>query len=1030
MKTKKDFERGSEWRQWDLHIHTPASFHWTGQRFEPDNWEKNRKLVDEMIEALNAAEPAVFTIMDYWTFDGWFNLKRRLKELGSPELKKKVFPGIELRLAAPTKRKCRLNAHVLFSDEIEDHILNEFKAGLELALGGRSLSEGSLIEYARKSHDAILSKIGSKKSEVIGDAEIALIAGSKIAEITCESYKRAISRVPNRQAIGFMPYDTSDGLDEVDWQENYAYFLSLFNSSPIFETRNIDRRCAFVGEETKGNSKWIKNFQYGLGNIPRLAVSGSDAHRFIGVKGDNDKRGYGDFPSGKITWIKADPNFLGLLQAIREPAKRSYIGVCPEKLQEIEKNKTFFIDRVNINKNSDATVSDSWFDGVSVPLNPDLVAIIGNKGNGKSALADIIALLGNAAHSNYFSFLVKERFRGKTGEPAKSFTATIRWLDDSEEKRCLNENPPSSSPQLVRYIPQGYFEKLCNSHASGQSFVLQKELETVIFDHADEAITLGALDFDQLVEQQEGRFRDQLNEYRKELSRINREIEFMEAQSQPEIRQHAQELFNLKKKQVEAHDKVKPDLMPNPSENLAPEQQKIAAVLDEIVDNLKKLDEQLLAVKKNYRLIAQKRNAINSVHDRIQILKRQYAQFQHETLSDFSLLNIGQTNIVSLVVDETGLATIELELSKQEKETLGNESKLKNEQENLLQQQFDLKAKLDEPQRLYQERLKAIEQWQAKLQEHIGSADSPETLEGLKARLAQLDKLPEELKAKRIRRIELTGEIFDVLNNQREARERLFKPVQDVIRENSLIRDKYRLQFLATLSASIDRLNSSLFDLIKQKGEFRGEDESRAVAKRLSEQYDFNLKEHVCGFVDEFSSKIHKAASNGDSDKIGVVSLLRKDRAAFEVYDLIFGLTYLEPKYSLLFQDAQIEQLSPGQRGALLLIFYLLVDKWHNPIIIDQPEENLDNETVVSLLVPVITEAKKRRQIIMVTHNPNLAVVCDAEQVIYSSFGRKEGFKISYLSGSIENPAINEHVINVLEGTKPAFNNRKNKYHK
>lgn len=171
------------------------------------------------------------------------------------------------------------------------------------------------------------------------------------------------------------------------------------------------------------------------------------------------------------------------------------------------------------------------------------------------------------------------------------------------------------------------------------------------------------------------------------------------------------------------------------------------------------------------------------------------------------------------------------------------------------------------------------------------------------------------------------------------------------------------------------------------------------------------------------------AAGSGGKSSIGIGSILRKDKVASDVYDLLFGLSFLEPRYSLLFQDAQIEQLSPGQRGALLLIFYLLVDKGRNPIILDQPEENLDNETVVSLLVPVLTEAKKRRQIIMVTHNPNLAVVCDAEQIIWSAFDRKNAAKISYVAGSIENPAINGHVVNVLEGTMPAFNNRSNKYH-
>ena len=138
---------------------------------------------------------------------------------------------------------------------------------------------------------------------------------------------------------------------------------------------------------------------------------------------------------------------------------------------------------------------------------------------------------------------------------------------------------------------------------------------------------------------------------------------------------------------------------------------------------------------------------------------------------------------------------------------------------------------------------------------------------------------------------------------------------------------------------------------------------------------------------------------------------------------------YIEPKYTLLFQDTPIEQLSPGQRGALLLIFYLLVDRGRNPIILDQPEENLDNETIVNLLVPVICEAKKNRQIIMVTHNPNLAVVCDAEQIIRASFDRRDQATIAYQSGSIEDGVINSHVVNVLEGTKDAFDNRSGKYH-
>jgi hypothetical protein len=132
--TKRKYERGSEWRQWDLHVHSPASFHWGGTRFESGGIDskKNRELIDEMIAALNKAQPAVYAVMDYWTFDGWFALKNRLQQAGSPQLQKTIFPGIELRLAAPTT--CRLNAHVLFSDEVADQVLHDFKSTLEVEI--------------------------------------------------------------------------------------------------------------------------------------------------------------------------------------------------------------------------------------------------------------------------------------------------------------------------------------------------------------------------------------------------------------------------------------------------------------------------------------------------------------------------------------------------------------------------------------------------------------------------------------------------------------------------------------------------------------------------------------------------------------------------------------------------------------------------------------------------------------------------------------------------------------------------------
>ena len=139
-------------------------------------------------------------------------------------------------------------------------------------------------------------------------------------------------------------------------------------------------------------------------------------------------------------------------------------------------------------------------------------------------------------------------------------------------------------------------------------------------------------------------------------------------------------------------------------------------------------------------------------------------------------------------------------------------------------------------------------------------------------------------------------------------------------------------------------------------------------------------------------------------------------------------MDYLKPEFQLKMNGKHLSSLSPGERGALLLLLYLFIDNDDKPLIIDQPEENLDNESVYKYLVRFIKEAKKKRQIIMVTHNPNLAVVCDADQIIQMKIDKENANEVSFQAGAIENPKINKILIDILEGTYPAFHNRDSKY--
>lgn len=1026
--TKRELSRGALWRQWDLHVHTPASFHWLGQRFDSDlSSVTSKKLVDEMIEAMNKAQPAVFAIMDYWTFDGWFALKQRLSEADAPKLTKKVLPGIELRLSAPTEK--RLNAHVIFSDEIADQHLKDFLANLKIERLDRSVSKDALVDLARATAADMLAKKGHKKDVVESDYADALLAGYKLAEVKTESYKKAITSVPDELAIGFMPYDTSDGLTEVKWEQHYSYFLGLFESSPIFESRNLELRTAFLCEKTSTNHAWIDNFKHGLKGIPRLVVAGSDAHCFVGAVGNDDKRGYGDFPSGKKTWIKADPTFRGLKQAILEPAKRSFIGDTPPKVQEVESNKTFYIESVEITKTGDKAGVGQWLHGCDIPLNPDLVAIIGNKGSGKSALADVIATLGNSKQSKHFSFLKRDRFLGKTGEPARHFTGTLTWRDESTEARALHESPSEEKAELVRYIPQGYFEELCNEHVSGKSNAFEKELRSVIFSHASEEMRLGALDFDQLTEQQEQSLRNRLGEYRKELASANAAIVRIEEQLQPIELKKLTDLLLLKGKQIEEHDKLKPLEVAAPTEAMSPEQKQAA-------DGLAAASQQAEAARKRSQEIAgettelaKRQKAIGNIREQLRLLQRAFDQAEKAVSDDLKLLGFTWSDLAAIDIKTTVLDERATELATKQSEVKIESEKLAEDLNTFNATQQSFTAKLNAPQQQFETYQRQLAEWNKKRDELIGSTTEPETKVGLETRIEQIKELPQQLKDFEAKRLQLSGEIFDTLDAQRRARAELFKPVQDLIQKNDLIREDYRLQFQATLAASADAIADLLFALIKQtSGDFRGQDEALSTIRRLFDGHDLNTKDGALAFVAALQEKV-MAAAKASGSEAGIFSLLKKGQSAAAVYDLIFGLNFLEPRYSLLFQDTQIEQLSPGQRGALLLIFYLLVDKGKTPIILDQPEENLDNETVFRLLVPVLSEAKKQRQIVMVTHNPNLAVVCDAEQIIHARFDRGSDSTIHYESGAIENTGLNEVVVTVLEGTKPAFENRYGKYH-
>ena len=94
------------------------------------------------------------------------------------------------------------------------------------------------------------------------------------------------------------------------------------------------------------------------------------------------------------------------------------------------------------------------------------------------------------------------------------------------------------------------------------------------------------------------------------------------------------------------------------------------------------------------------------------------------------------------------------------------------------------------------------------------------------------------------------------------------------------------------------------------------------------------------------------------------LSVVDQVRDVKQFYDFLFSLDYLSPKYELRLGGKNLNELSPGEKGLLLLIFYLQLDRNNTPLVIDQPEDNLDNDSIFKVLANCIREAKKHRQVI------------------------------------------------------------------
>ncbi len=1010
METAKNdlsFPCGSQWRKWDLHVHSPASTNFQG------DWPG-------FVIQLGNSDCAVIGINDYFSVAGYKEILKRLDDSendsdGNKAYRdaleklraKKLLPVVECRMTNVVLGKKntsgqRINFHIVFSDDVSPDDIETFIRGIKVkdqSIGGRYADRDFLLNEVSVDFKKVLEQLN-------GD----------------HTFKGRF--------ITWIPYDEYGGIGDIDPKSDKLMKEGLVYDADILGSSNRKQADFFLWKDKNYPETDYKAW-FGK---RKACIKGSDSHNMndeIGRLKDHQSK-----PTDRACWIKADPTFKGLQQITNEPEDRVFIGVMPPKLERVRNNKTLFLSEIRIGKAATSGTSEAWFD-CALPLNHDMIAIIGNKGCGKSALADVMALAGDTAQCDDFSFLNKKKFRSK--KLAENFEVIVRWEDGTEIEHNLQEDPDPNKPESVKYIPQTYLETVCTETSVDEGSAFQHELRKVIFSHITEAQRLGRDTLEELITYKTEEIQTELARHKVELSQINANVAALEQKATEGFRRQIEEAAAEKKKELQAHETNRPAEVAKP-ENLSDEQK---AAYDKIGRDLatqnaaqQSLREQIEDANRRLKAVAEQATLAAKLEAKLTNIETDVAAQIKQSAPQFEALGLDAAKIITLTIDREPLTEKKAAISAEKvKVDASLDPELATSliaRENAVKESIAaLKNQLDAPSKRYQNYLQDLQTWQNRKQQIEGAADTAGTLRYFEAQLAFLkDELPKQIVAAKKDRRERALAIFKCIAAIRDVYAELFAPVQQLIEDSVIIKEGFRLTFASSI---IQRgFARDFFDRhISQgvNGSFCGKEPGEQRLADLLEDVDFNDAAQAIGFVERIEEHLQTDFRSSKKYKMQVADQLRKHANVADLYDYLWSFGYLIPEYSLKLDGKDLTQLSPGERGALLLVFYLLVDKSDKPIIVDQPEENLDNQTVYHLLIPVIRTVKHRRQIIMVTHNPNIAVVCDAEQIIHAAIDRQNGNRITYTSGSIENPVINKHVLDVLEGTRPAFDNRDAKYH-
>lgn len=972
------FQSGSHWRRWNPHLHAPGTL--LNDQFEGE-W-------DEYLTAIETATPAVevLGVTDYLCLDSYKAVKTH-KAAGRLPNVKLIFPNVEFRMSVETEKRKGINLHLLFCPDDADHVERIERALLQLS-----------FEYQGNPHRCTPSDFGilgrAHNNNKLADESAARRQGANQFKVTLEQFRKMFrgDKWVFENCLVAVASHSSDGTAGL---QNDASFAALRQEIERFAhaifSSNTKTRDFWLGKSEGADLQHLEA-KYG-GRKPCL--HGCDAHTVAKTCKPDDNR---------YCWIKGDPTFESLRQGLLEPEERVWIGEHAPTRHDASQ----CIAKV-------ATRATPWIVNSEIPLNNGLVAIIGSRGSGKTALADILAIGSNATSPLDLATSFIRRASHPTDYLAEAIIDT-HWGDGAHFPRLMNKRTEDAGPDLVRYLSQQFVEQLCS--AEGLAVELRKEIERVVFDATEPADRCDTGSFAGLAEVHLRPIRRDREVAQEAIGNTSEQVNIEEA-LHARIPTIMQEQTERAARITRLSTEMK-QLIPTEKEANANTLAILEATLTKMNSVVERLNRSKLRVDDLKREIDTTRKVI--APQRLEELKESFSEagLSDEQWQSFEMVFKGEVDAImtdkanviaqqiKTITDGTGPIDITIESPDKWPQKILSAERDKAKEKVGLDGQKQLRYNQ------LQLKLTAEEKLQEKSVEELANA------KGAEARR----------KALADRRRRLYVEVFQSFLDEKRVLEELYAPLQDTLKGATGSLKRLRLSVTREIDlAKWIQAGEQLLDLRKESG-LRGHGAlEKHVERALSPAWRTGTAEEVGEAMQTFIKEIYPEV------KKAMPPTITPDNKSLWVQQVaawFYSTDHIHMQYSITYDGVAIEQLSPGTRGIVLLLLYLVIDAQdRRPLIIDQPEENLDPKSVFEELVPHFRNARKRRQVIIVTHNANLVVNTDADQVIVAaSEPNAEGGlpTVTYRCGSLENPKIRKVVCEILEGGEQAFLDRERRY--